>query len=124
MRPLMPGLKKNSEAALEKAREGLKLFAKDHSQLQQAVQLISALKNVGPATATLLLSVVFPTQVCFMSDAALETISGGVERAYNMKRCLQHNKDMRNFQRELLEAGEEMSLVDIERALWVWCRRG
>ncbi|KAF2872449.1 hypothetical protein BDV95DRAFT_593824 [Massariosphaeria phaeospora] len=92
-----------------------------------ALKVLTRLKGIGPATASLLLSVCAPDEVPFFSDELFRWVGwedgGGWKRGikYNVKEYGQVVEGVRELRSRL---GEGVRAVDVERVGWVLGREG
>jgi hypothetical protein len=85
MRPLQSKCDSNNPKNVETAsREAFAFANKGRSHTKQAVHSLCKLQAIGPATASLILSLFFP-HVAFMADETLDCTSG---RDYTMNHCM------------------------------------
>ncbi|KFA75005.1 hypothetical protein S40288_02216 [Stachybotrys chartarum IBT 40288] len=78
----------DAETASETVRAAFATYQKDPSNLSAALDILCQLRGIGPATASLLLSVYSPSQVIFFSDEAFYWLCNNGERGpikYNSK---------------------------------------
>lgn len=94
-----------------------------------ALDKLTELKGIGPASASLLLSVCDPDSVPFFSDEAFHWVMAGVDFAgnpggknwdrkikYNRKEYGEYIKRVRGLMKRL---GGDIKAVDVERVGWV-----
>ncbi|XP_020105184.1 uncharacterized protein LOC109721803 [Ananas comosus] len=84
--------------------------------LARAVSELTALKGVGPATASAILAAFAPEIAPFMSDEAMMVAMGNKE--YTLKHYLAFAEKLQKKAKELSVDGESFTPTDIERALW------
>ncbi|KAJ4845177.1 hypothetical protein Tsubulata_013700 [Turnera subulata] len=84
--------------------------------LSKAVNELTVLKGVGPATASAVLAAFAPDVAPFMSDEALEAAGGS--RDYTLKQYLLFVDKLQAKAKELSANGESFTPSDVERALW------
>jgi len=105
-----------SEAAFTKLDGGFK-------NLKAALDELCVLKGVGPATASLLLSVYAPDLAPFMSDEAVQATASSMAKIdYTTPRYLQYANEIKTLRIQLnkgVAKGSLLSAVDVERALWI-----
>ncbi len=96
----------------EATRKGLQL-ASQTSASKGALQAISALRGVGPATASAVLAPVHPERFPFMADEAME--GAGVDRTYTEATYMTFSERLRKKAQQL---GGQWSAEAVGRALW------
>lgn len=108
-----------SKAAFEKLGSGF-------GALKAALDALCVLKGIGPATASLILSLFSPDIAPFMSDEAVLALSSSAAKIdYTANRYLQYANEVKalrtklNKQTSAASKSEALSAVDIERALWI-----
>ncbi|KAK6355330.1 hypothetical protein TWF696_004440 [Orbilia brochopaga] len=99
------------------------------AQVSAMMKVLTKLKGIGPATATAILSAVFPDTIPMFSDEAFRWImmedpgsSGGWNRkiAYDAKEYAEFFRRVRRLCRKLLFEGEDtVNAGDIEKVGWV-----
>lgn len=86
--------------------------------LKAAISALSALKGVGPATASAVLAVAAPQIAPFMSDEAMIAVLGGV-KDYTLRQYLLFADKLQRKAQELTKSNDKPFMVsDLERALW------
>lgn len=86
--------------------------------LKVAINALSALKGVGPATASAVLAAVAPDVAPFMSDEAMIAVLGGV-KDYSLKQYLLFADKLQSKAKEMTGLNDEkFTPSDLERALW------
>ncbi|KAI0405790.1 hypothetical protein F4802DRAFT_134838 [Xylaria palmicola] len=119
---LMKLVSSNDEDVVEKTiREAMAQYWLDHN-VATAVAAITKLKGVGPATASLLLSVHDPERVIFFSDEAFWWLCCGGQRSpikYNAKEYQQLNAAADMIAKRL-----QVGATDIERVAYVIMKNG
>ncbi|MCO5569197.1 hypothetical protein L7F22_022907 [Adiantum nelumboides] len=86
--------------------------------LKVAINALTALKGVGPATASAVLAAAAPDVAPFMSDEAMIAVMGSV-KDYTLKQYLLYAEKLQCKAQELTKSsGKEFSPSDLERALW------
>ncbi|KAF2547166.1 hypothetical protein F2Q70_00023569 [Brassica cretica] len=98
------------KSASEKAFESL-------PDISKAVNELTVLKGVGPATASAVLAAYAPDIAPFMSDEAMEVALGN-SKDYSLKRYLLFVTKLQKKSKELKLEGEWGGASDVERALW------
>jgi hypothetical protein len=94
-----------------------------------ALDTLTALKGIGPASASLLLSVCSPDSVPFFSDEAFRWVMAGVDYGGNTggkgwDRKIKYNKKeygefIRRVRELIQRLGGDVKAVDVERVGWV-----
>jgi hypothetical protein len=87
-----------------------------------ALKQLSALRGIGPATASLLLSVAYPDNLPFFSDELFRWICWDVQEGWQkkIKYDIKEYKELWEGLRKLKSRlGGEISTVDLERCAWV-----
>ena len=83
---LMKGLLSNNEENIQKAlHQAIMHLQKHPSDLKGALTLITTLNKVGPASASIFLSMIRPELCCFMDDEVMEVLSPSGKREYTLK---------------------------------------
>ncbi|CAN7050421.1 unnamed protein product [Brassica oleracea var. botrytis] len=85
--------------------------------ISKAVNELTVLKGVGPATASAVLAAYAPDIAPFMSDEAMEVALGN-SKDYSLKRYLLFVTKLQKKSKELKLEGEWGGASDVERALW------
>ncbi|XP_050365799.1 uncharacterized protein LOC126784379 [Argentina anserina] len=85
--------------------------------LSKAVNELTVLKGVGPATASAVLAAYAPDVAPFMSDEAMEAALGN-SKDYSLKQYLLFAEKLQTKAKELSADGETFTPSDVERALW------
>ena len=112
-RPLMGRVKENSGVSVQaSSRKAIAVMQESgESGVKSAAEHLCALRGIGPATASAVLSFLFPDHVAFMADEPLEVCLG--KRDYSMRAFLR-------FQEAIREMAEtvDLSVADVSSALW------
>ncbi|XP_057533312.1 uncharacterized protein LOC130811145 [Amaranthus tricolor] len=95
----------------------LKAFLALPHDLSKAVLELTALKGVGPATASAVLAAYDPQVAPFMSDEAMVAVLGH-SKDYSLKQYLLLADKLREKAKELSSEDEQFTASDVERALW------
>ncbi|XP_004498943.1 uncharacterized protein [Cicer arietinum] len=98
------------KCASEKAFESL-------PDISKAITELSALKGVGPATASAVLAAFAPHLTPFMSDEAMEAALGS-SKDYTLKQYLVFANKLQEKAKELSSEDASFTPSDVERALW------
>ena len=112
-RPTLMGLirRNDNKSVVDITKDGFKAA---ELNVVEGLDVLCQLKGVGPATASVILSVYLPSEVPFMSDEAMDAILG-LPRLYTKPQFIQ-------FQKAILEKTEELGSLwspsEIEKALW------
>ncbi|KAL6212332.1 hypothetical protein ACLB2K_017552 [Fragaria x ananassa] len=85
--------------------------------LSKAVNELTVLKGVGPATASAVLAAYAPEVAPFMSDKAMEAALGN-SKDYSLKQYLLFADKLQKKAKELSAEGEIFTPSDVEMALW------
>ncbi len=96
----------------EATRKGLEL-APNKSNSKAALQAISTLRGIGPATASAVLAPVWPDRFPFMADEAME--GSGVDRTYTEGTYMTFAE---RLQKKAQQLGGEWDAEAVGRALW------
>ena len=142
-RPALLGLVQNntSQAIEDTTRKAYKALFDEkaaHANALPALKILVGLRGIGPATASLLLSVLEPTEVPFFSDELFrwcawddegKTGKGWQRKIkYNVKEyetVVQSVEKLRErLRRGLGEGDEGVRAVDVERVAWVLGKEG
>ncbi|KAF9875906.1 hypothetical protein CkaCkLH20_06838 [Colletotrichum karsti] len=114
---LMKLVSSNDSSTVEEiVKEGIEAY-RDASDLAAALNILTKLKGIGPATASLLLAVHFPDQVLFFSDEAYYWLCNKGQKAslkYNMKEYESLNVEARKLTKRL-----GVSAMDVEKVAYV-----
>ncbi|KAL5249746.1 hypothetical protein ACHWQZ_G018541 [Mnemiopsis leidyi] len=115
-RPTLMGLiRRNNPSCVEKTTcQAIALVEKSVENIPEAFKVIEGLYGVGPATASLILSVVLPDHVPFMSDEAMDA-SIGLPRSYTSSRYAQYQKALSAKAEEL---GVKWNVQLVEKVLY------
>ncbi|KAL3840512.1 hypothetical protein ACJIZ3_025103 [Penstemon smallii] len=103
-----------NEAVVREASQKAFLSLPD---IAKAIEDLTVLKGVGPATASAVLAAYAPDVAPFMSDEAMEAAVGD-SKDYSLKRYLVFAKKMQAKAKELSTQEELFTPSDVERALW------
>ena len=112
-RPTLMGLirRNDNKSVVDITKDGFKAA---ELNVGEGLDVLCQLKGVGPATASVILSVYLPSEIPFMSDEAMDAVLG-LPRQYTKPQFIK-------FQKTLLEKTEELgsswSPSEIEKALW------
>ncbi|OBR10027.1 Calcium/calmodulin-dependent protein kinase [Colletotrichum higginsianum IMI 349063] len=90
---------------------------RDAADLSAALNILTKLKGIGPATASLLLAVHYPEKIIFFSDEAYYWLCNKGQKAslkYNMKEYESLNAEARKLMKRL-----DVSATDIEKVAYV-----
>ncbi|XP_027938969.1 uncharacterized protein LOC114193394 [Vigna unguiculata] len=98
------------KSASEKAFQSL-------PDVSKAVDELTVLKGVGPATASAVLAAFSPHLTPFMSDEAMEAALGN-SKDYSLKQYLKFVDKLQMKAKELSSEGDSFTPSDVERALW------
>lgn len=85
--------------------------------ISKAVNELTVLKGVGPATASAILAAYAPHLAPFMSDEAMEAAIGN-SKDYSLKQYLFFASKLQTKAEELSSEGDVFTPSDVERALW------
>lgn len=115
---LLPLLSSNSpDLVAQITRKAFSQYAATPAGALASLKTLCALKGVGPATASLLLSLYSPQTEAFMSDEALGCLDCKV--GYT-------EKDWKGFREKVVKAVEEgkwESARELEKGFWAWALR-
>ncbi|XP_006651771.1 uncharacterized protein LOC102722948 [Oryza brachyantha] len=111
---LMDFVKGLEDAVVESASR--KAFAA-LPDLRKAITELTALKGIGPATASAILAAYAPDAAPFMSDEAMVATLGNAKE-YTLKQYLAFAEKLQTKSKELSSRGEIFTPSDVERALW------
>ncbi|KAL5707189.1 hypothetical protein ACHQM5_025270 [Ranunculus cassubicifolius] len=104
------------ESAVKSASE--KAFrAVTEEDVGKAIEELTVLKGVGPATASAVLAAFAPEIAPFMSDEAMVAALGN-SKDYTLKQYLVFAKKLQEKSKELSKEGETFTPSDVEMALW------
>ena len=115
-RPTLMGLiRRNSPSSVkEVTKKAICLVTESPKNVVEAFKILEGLQGVGPATASLILSVILPRNVPFMSDEAMDA-SIGLPRSYTASRYEKFRKAMAAKAKEL---GNDWTVGLVEKALF------
>lgn len=105
--------------AMDTVQEAFKIY-KDTSDASAAMDVLTNIKGVGPATASALLAVHDPENVIFFADEAFHWLCGGGKEGpikYNAKEYKELNQRAQALARRL-----KVKAVDIEKVAFVIMR--
>uniref|UniRef100_A0ACD6A8Q4 Uncharacterized protein n=1 Tax=Avena sativa TaxID=4498 RepID=A0ACD6A8Q4_AVESA len=85
--------------------------------LSKAINELTVLKGIGPATASAVLAAYAPDVAPFMSDEAMVAALGNAKE-YTLKQYLAFAEKLQAKAKELSAGGESFTPSDVERALW------
>lgn len=114
-RPMLMSLVRQNSASAVRTITGDAIALAKQSQWRDAVVKMSELRGIGPATASAILSHLYPEGIVFMADEVIEATTGK-KREYTMKAydtvicCILAKKK---------KLGSEWTPEKIGRALWV-----
>lgn len=115
-RPTLMNLirRNSSEFVKQTTSEAIGHISKTKSDVDESMKILCSLQGVGPATASLILSVICPENVAFMSDEAMDAALG-LPRSYTIQ-------TFRKFQSALVskaaELGDDWNPDLVEKALF------
>ncbi|XP_038704622.1 uncharacterized protein LOC120000562 isoform X2 [Tripterygium wilfordii] len=98
------------KSASEKAFQSL-------PDISKAVNALTVLKGVGPATASAILAAYAPDVAPFMSDEAMVAALGH-SKDYTLKQYLLFVDKLQTKAKELSSTGDSLTPSDVEMALW------
>ncbi|GKT43132.1 uncharacterized protein ColSpa_03313 [Colletotrichum spaethianum] len=114
---LMKFVSSNDSAAVQKTvKEAIDSY-RDTADLSAALNILTKLKGIGPATASLLLAVHYPQKVLFFSDEAYYWLCNKGQKAslkYNMKEYESLNAEARKLMKDL-----DVSAIEVEKVAYV-----
>ena len=112
-RPTLMGLirRNDNKSVIEVTTAGFKAA---ELNIGEGLDILCKLKGVGPATASVILSVYLPSEVPFMSDEAMDAVLG-LPRLYTKAQFIQYQKALIEKSKQL---GSTWSPSVIENALW------
>ena len=112
-RPTLMGLirRNDNKSVIEVTTAGFKAAELNAGE---GLDILCKLKGVGPATASVILSVYLPSEVPFMSDEAMDAVLG-LPRLYTKAQFIQYQKALIEKSKQL---GSTWSPSVIENALW------
>ncbi|KAK1755011.1 hypothetical protein QBC47DRAFT_345138 [Echria macrotheca] len=119
---LMKLVSSNAPATVEDTVSKAVKAYREHKDVSSAVNILTQLKGIGPATASLLLAVNFPDSVIFFADEAFYWLCGKGAKCpikYNVKEYLALNE-----QAQILANRLGVRAVDVERVAYVLMRDG
>jgi hypothetical protein len=106
-------LKSFSAESFQRAQEG---------DVKGAVEVLSRLSGVGPATASAILSIYRPENFTFMDDEVIEALYDDGKRGYTIKIYLEVNSKCQKIAQDLNEtktdSSDSWSCHRVGRALW------
>jgi hypothetical protein len=127
-RPRLLSLVRSNEASavVDTTKEALKLYALEddaHARHAKAMKELCALRGVGPATASLVLSVAFPKEIPFFSDEAYAWLMGWKDmKSGNLKYSQKEYDDMVGRTQQLIarlqDQGGTVTASDVEKVGW------
>ncbi|OHW93196.1 hypothetical protein CSPAE12_08144 [Colletotrichum incanum] len=106
----------NSFAVQETIKKAIDNY-RDTADLSVALDILTKLKGIGPATASLLLSAHYPQKVLFFSDEAYFWLCNKGQKAslkYNMKEYESLSAEARNLMKRL-----DISAMEVEKVAYV-----
>lgn len=112
---------------------GFEAYSRGSEYLKESFKILTDLKGIGPATASLLLSVYDPENAPFFSDELFrwcfyeEGKGKGWDRSikYNLNECLQLFEKVQELRRRFRKDYQrEVSAVEIEKVAYVLGKRG
>ena len=116
--PLMGLIRKNTEITVQNTTQSAFGYISSSpitvSNIKKAFSILNTLHGVGPATASLILSVYVPKYVPFMSDEAMDAALG-LPRLYTDAQFARFQDALSEKAKEL---GTDWSPDQVEKALW------
>lgn len=109
MRPLLPLVRSNSDDAVAAAWSA----ASNAADVGSAVELLAALRGVGPATASFILAAYSPARFPAMADEVIE--GAGLDRKYDLPT---YKKMATALTKKALQLGGEWTAELVGRAMW------
>jgi len=117
-RPNLSKVASNEDHLVEKTTADAFSQAKAGEEEKAFKTLSKGLHGVGPATASILLSLVRPDAIAFLSDEAQASL-GLLPYKYTIPQCLKLNAMLRDRALHLEHEGQtKWSVVDLERCLY------
>ncbi|KAK0384078.1 hypothetical protein NLU13_8167 [Sarocladium strictum] len=118
-RPTLMKLVSGNDPSVVKdtVRTAIQTYRKNKSNPQAALDILVKLKGIGPATASLLLTVHDPERVIFFSDEAFYWLCGGGQKVplkYNAKEYVVLREAAGKLQKRL-----DVSATDVEKVAYV-----
>ncbi|KAL0935348.1 DUF1479 domain protein [Colletotrichum truncatum] len=110
----------DSSTVQEIVEEGINVY-QDTSDPSASLNILTKLKGIGPATASLLLAVHFPDQILFFSDEAYYWLCNNGQKAslkYNTKEY-----DSLNTEAQKLTKRLGVSAMDVEKVAYVLLKK-
>ncbi|KAF3902372.1 hypothetical protein ABW20_dc0100040 [Dactylellina cionopaga] len=98
------------------------------ARVSSMIKVLTKLRGIGPATATAILSYLYPVTIPMFSDEAFRwlmmdesTASGGWNRkiAYDAKEYAEFFKRARQLCRKMVSEGEEVTASSVEKVGWI-----
>ncbi|WQF87185.1 hypothetical protein CDEST_12199 [Colletotrichum destructivum] len=109
-------LSNDSSTVQATTKEAIEKY-RDAADLSAALNILTKLKGIGPATASLLLAVHYPENILFFSDEAYYWLCNKGQKAslkYNIKEYESLNAEARKLMKRL-----DVSATDIEKVAYV-----
>ena len=114
-RPLMKLIESNSDDLVrDVSSQSFEALRK--KEYSAAIQILTALKGVGVATASAILSLLEPHEFPFMSDEALLTVLPTVKKDYSLKA---YNLLTSRLKSKAEALGGSLTADDVGRAIWI-----
>lgn len=111
----------DSEFVAKIVKDGLKVYEKDADVLK-ALDTLTKLKGIGPATASLLLAVHYPEDVPFFSDEAYYWLCND-GHAESLKYSMKEYQALISQARKLMNK-LDVSALDVEKVAYVLLKQG
>lgn len=120
------------QSVQEVTEEGFKAFSNSSDSAKTSLNVLTKLKGIGPAAASLLLSVYAPDRAPFFSDELFRWCfyEAGTRKGwdreikYNLKEYLQLFEKVQDLRERLLAEYEyDVSAVDVEKVAYVLGKR-
>lgn len=113
-RPMLMGLVNQNSSASVVAASTKSLALATKGKWRESLEAMAELKGVGPATASAILSPIYPALFVFMADEVLEAATNS-KRTYTMSA---YNLMRNTIEQVRKGLGEDWTLSDVGKALW------